>query len=159
MGEIVTIIATDGRQMAADSQAESVYLTTSERKIHLLTPCATHGLSESRVLLAGAGVRSVVHWLRLWVKDPSISRPEPITPLTVDDWSEILVLGESGRVWRVASDMLLWEREEAPQAIGSGCRYVIGALDAGATLQAAMAIALSRDKGSGGEIHVMGFDQ
>ena len=133
----MTTIATDGHTMAGDSQVtgggERVGLT---QKIWQT--------ADGRIVGA-SGPSSDCQMFNRWMLDGGAK------PTLASDNFSALILMPGGRVFYLCHKLEPVEYL-VPQAIGSGAPYAIGAMMAGASPAAAVAISCERDTGSGGEI-------
>jgi ATP-dependent HslUV protease subunit HslV len=139
----MTTIATDGQTMAADGlrKQHGAIIDTDALKLRRL--------SDGRIVGTCGDVAEgemVVEWLEAGGgKD---DKP------TISDDTVALVLNLDGTV-EIYDHHCRPIRVPAPIAIGSGCEFAMGALDAGASPQKAVVIATRRDPNSGGRISVM----
>lgn len=135
----MTTIATDGRSMAGDGQAGRGDLITraSAVKVHRLADGSLFG---------GAGDAGQLIDLRAWLEGGG-ARPKAKSLAAFH-------LKTNGELWYYGdneSPVL----SEAPNAVGTGEALAIGAMEAGATPEQAVAIAARRDINSGGAITVL----
>lgn len=135
----MTVIATDGKTLAADTQQNGQYIDRlPARKLYRL---------QDGSLAGGAGlvasVRKLIRWLDGLEKHP----------LDIDDDTCVLVLTPEGRVYY--HDRRLEPVEVgSPAAIGSGAPFAMGAMLAGADPKRAVEIAIELDTDSGGAVTV-----
>lgn len=133
----MTTIATDGKTMAADTQAGDPYIQPfSAEKMHKV----------GKELIGGAGcygeILAFVNWY------PKKHRPGASEPIL--EHTEMLVVS--------LAKITCWEHSffpfeiPPPAAIGSGAGYAIAAMKAGATPVEAVRIAAELDPFTGGEI-------
>lgn len=131
----MTTIATDGKTMAADTQQHGQYIDQFVlQKIQLI--------DKSLVGVAGNTLCAQLFFQWLWNKK---SEDEPILGKTF----EALIIG---RVVLYMNKRLIPIEVGAPAAIGSGARYAMGAMLAGATPEEAVRIAMQLDPFTGGEV-------
>lgn len=139
----MTTIATDGKTMAADGQAEvsGSILTSDSVKVVRLPDGSLFG---------SAGRR--------------IDRPKAVAymvdggkkPKLVD--FQALHLKVDGSLWYL-NEELEPTRVNVPCAVGSGMDFALGAMDFGASPEEALAVAIERDPSSGGLISVLCLDE
>jgi ATP-dependent protease HslVU (ClpYQ) peptidase subunit len=145
----MTTIATDGKSMASDgnSTINNTIISGTTSKIRLLPDGSIFGAS-------GDACQGDV--LFDWLAADPDTRGE--YPQLKEVWA--LVLAPDGKV--TAWDDMSAGRGcmvNAPIATGSGERYAMGAMDAGAGPVEAVMIAAKRDPFTGGEITVCHIDQ
>lgn len=138
----MTTIATDGRSMAGDGQCcdhTGSIVNTSKRKVVRLT--------DGRIAGAAGNSFDIASWIG-WLNGGK----DGACPV-VEDVFVGLILNLDGSVSWVD-----WKGRETaaptPCAVGSGQNYALGALEFGASPEAAVAIACRRDPYSGGDIAV-----
>lgn len=145
----MTVIATDGRTIAADSQ------TTfgSERGLRSTEKIVVDG--DARRIYAACGV-SILPVLVQWHKDGADPGKMPVLG-GAENWSLLVLDRYEGQLRMV----LYWKDAPYPQIIdppfgfGSGGEFATGAMDAGASPQEAVAIAIRRSTSCGGAIQVV----
>lgn len=142
----MTTIATDGETMAADG------LCTQHGTVIDRNRVKVHRLEDGRIV-GGCGDTAdnelVVEWLAAGAK----SGEEPVIS---DAGSVVLVLHPCGGV-DIIDRQCRPLRIPTPIAIGSGCDYAMGAMDAGASPERAVEIAAARNPNTGGKITVLGL--
>lgn len=137
----MTTIATDGRSMAGDGRITRGSLITGGEALKIFR------LSDGS-LLGGAGDADAVHELREWLDKGGCAK-RPKTPNV-----HMLHLWANGECW-IHCDNHSATKTGLPTAIGSGDHLAIGAMEAGATPEEAVAIAAKRDVNTGGRITVL----
>lgn len=138
----MTTIATDGKSMAGDGQVQDhcdMIVATDRHKVFRL--------SDGRIVGAAGNSADAHAWCK-WLdnnKDgPCPIQSEQFAGLILQCDGSVLWVDHKGRE----------ELTPTPCAIGSGQEIAIGAMDAGATPDQAVAIACKRDIYSGGTIRV-----
>lgn len=138
----MTTIATDGKTMAGDGQAEAcnTIICTSRAKVVRLSDGSLFG-SAGR----GADNIAMAKWLENGCdgKKPGFKRFSG------------LHLFPDGRLEYWSEDVDVPTPVDAPCAVGSGMDFAIGAMLHGATPEEAVDIAAKRDPGTGGKITVL----
>ena len=136
----MTTIACDGKSMAADGQAQAggAICCRSMVKVFALSDGSLYGACGD----SGDGERHMK-----WVDEGCEGAP----PEKLDTDFGFLCLRPTGRLFEGGSSALLTEIE-APFAVGSGGEIALGAMDAGATAEQAVAIAASRNPHTGGKV-------
>lgn len=134
----MTTIATDGKTMAGDGQADigDTIMVTNHRKVRR---------TDEGVIIGCAGNSVDAQRFHAWFKEKG---PKPRFKSI-----QVLVLYPSGRLEYWNEEMEPTEMQ-APCAIGSGMDFAIGAMMAGADPGEAVRIATMRDPFSGGDITV-----
>lgn len=135
----MTTIATDGRSIAADSQvgAECKHGTVSK----------LHRASDGAVLGCAGYVTDLsvfVDWYETYAKSYINDGRLAPKPDRLDTNFDGLILRPDGTILNVANDGTYFEHT-APAAVGSGCRFAYGAMDAGCDPARAVLIACGRD--------------
>ena len=137
----MTTIATDRKTMAGDSQINGPYTLPKEfRKVRLI----------KGALIGCSGRTAQAELFFKWWADRCPVDAEP----KVDDNFEALVVFD-GRVWAYDIEMLPIDTG-VPAATGSGMRFAMGAMMAGASPKEAVEIAMKLDPETGGRIRVVG---
>jgi ATP-dependent protease HslVU (ClpYQ) peptidase subunit len=133
----VTTIATDGKTMAGDGQAEAcrTIISLSRQKVTRLPDGSLCGC-------AGSGVDAIA--FAKWLADggPRPKFKDSMSALHLKADGSLDYYSERGEPSPV----------EAPCAVGSGMDFAIGAMLFGAAPEEAVAIASQRDPGTGGKI-------
>lgn len=140
----MTTIATDGKSMAGDGLATRRDMITCETAIKV------HRLADGS-LFGGAGDKPELAALRAWI-DGGEKGPRPKAKDMV-----ALVLKPSGELWYYTESA--GAPTEVPNAVGSGEELAIGAMEAGASPEEAVAIAARRNTATGGKITVLELNQ
>lgn len=139
----MTTICTNGRAMAGDTLATlgSEPVRISRQKVHRL--------SDGRIV-GVAGASGFADRVLRWVERGAHVDDAP--KATGPDGYSVLVLEPNGRVTYCDSSVPQLLEVGSPAAIGSGREYALGAMAAGATPEAAVAIASRLDVYSGGVV-------
>lgn len=136
----MTVIAFDGKTMAADKQGESGYIKTVRTKIRRLNGC----------LIGGAGTRhvveSVIAWLIAGAKPEQF--PEPATKGEAD----ILMVKPDGSIYLIQSGPHFTQLENRFFAIGCGADAAMAAMHLGYDAKHAVEVACIVNTGCGGGI-------
>lgn len=134
----MTTIATDGKSMAGDGQAEiaETIMVSNRRKVYR---------TDEGVIIGCAGNSVDAKRFRAWF---GTKGPKPRFKSI-----QALVLYPSGKLEYWNEEMEPTEMT-APAAIGSGMDFALGAMGAGASPAEAVKIAATRDPFSGGDITV-----
>lgn len=143
----MTVIATDGHTIAADS----LMTYGSERAAQ---PAEKLIRKDGRIFaVSGVGIMNVlVDWF-LGGADP-----EKAPKLGPDGQWGLLVIESDGRMNYLTSTMPYMQRAAPPFVLGSGGDFALGAMHAGASPAEAAAIACKLDVHCGGDIVVMYID-
>lgn len=134
----MTVIATDGRVMAADGLIVDgdTIVSTQGQKLRRLSDGSVIGV---------AGEMATLDQYAAWMEGGRLLPPD------VEKGTEALVLGVAGSVsWLDHRGRFLPAPSRA--AIGSGKAYALAAMDAGAGALHAVAIACGRDPWCGGQM-------
>lgn len=142
----MTVIAWDGKTLAADSQSSFGNLPTyGEQKIFRIT-------NNGRTILFGATGRGAdCVTVRRWLEG---SRDKPDQ---VKDTFCAMAITEDRRIWQMMDDFVWAHVNKKFYACGSGVDYALGAMAHGATAEQAVRIACSLDVYCGGEIRRLTF--
>lgn len=132
----MTTIATDGKRMAADTWQTGNYIDQfALQKMEVI--------EGTLVGVSGSPLHALLFFE--WLREGN-SNDEPI-------------LGKAFRALRVSSlGVWFWDKQltpvevGAPAAIGSGARFAMGAMLAGATPEEAVRVAMELDPFTGGEV-------
>jgi ATP-dependent protease HslVU (ClpYQ) peptidase subunit len=134
----MTTIACDGQLMAGDG------LVTREGMI-VGQGVAKVWRARDGAILGGAGTYGFDKALTAWWEagaEGAFPHGKEINALILKPDGSCLFVGDCGYP----------TEQELPTAIGSGCEYALGAMDAGATAEQAVAIAAKRNPTTGGKI-------
>ncbi|MGL4441444.1 MAG: hypothetical protein ACRCUE_19505 [Bosea sp. (in: a-proteobacteria)] len=141
----MTVIAFDGRTLAADKRACVGGMARTVTKIHRVGPLLVGGSGESSF------IANVIEWVRNG-RDPATF---PATQKDKDDWQTVMVVEPDGSI-------LIYERtphpirwEDKTGAIGSGRDYAMAALHLGKTAREAAEVACAFDCGCGNGIDTL----
>lgn len=139
----MTIIAWDGKMLAADKQSTSSGLRSTVTKIRR---------AQSGALIGWTGTQDAGILMADWYEAGAILEKLPKSQADKEDWSALIVI-DGGRVLRYEQWGVPFVIEDAFIAFGSGRDYAMGAMARGATAREAVAIACRFDNGCG-----MGID-
>lgn len=141
----MTTIAWDGQTLAADSCSWSGGCRRRVRKVFKVT--AADG---RRFLVAFAGDGCFALAVLAWMRGER-ERPDPLAFIKPDDISNqcALVIDEKRRVWQLGCSLVYSRMRERFYAFGGGQDFAWGALEAGATAQQAVRIAIKRSDYAG----------
>lgn len=135
----MTTIATDGKSMAGDQGMGADCLHGLINKIQR---------AKDGAILGSTGQAFDYPGFLAWYEDGCEGEPnvtEDFEGLILKPDGTILCVDEKGRHFV----------HPAPAAVGSGCRFAYGALDAGVDLKRAVEIAIGRDNHSAGEVVIL----
>lgn len=135
----MTTIACDGKSMAGDGQSDAcgTIISTQGMKVHRLSDGSLFGMAGAREDRA-----PIIEWLEHGGKKPKVQRLSAI------------VLKPCGSLWYY-NELLNPSSVDVPCAVGSGMDFAFGAMEMGATPEAAVKIASKRDPHTGGKITVL----
>lgn len=135
----MSVVAWDGKTLAADRQATSCGLRTATHKARRLA---------NGEVIAWVGDKDYGQALALWYERGRDAAAWPEFQNDKDDWSRLIVAGESG--------VRTYERQpielvdlDAIQAWGSGRDYALGAMAMGADAAEAVQVACRFDANCG----------
>ncbi len=137
----MTTIAFDGRTMAADTQQSGDFID------QFRAPKIV-GSKDRRILTAGAGRVSSIERLRAWF---FAGADLALLPQLEEKDDSTLLIVQGGKVFELDREGFLIE-VGAPYAIGTGAKFAMGAMLAGADARQAVRIAIKLDPDSGGRI-------
>lgn len=143
----MTVIAWDGRTLAADKRTDYGGCIQVVTKIYRAGECLVGGAGEFAFILA------MVEWVRNG-RDPA---QFPAHQRDEKDWQPTLVIEPSGQplMYERTPYPIRWERPFG--AIGSGKHYAIAALHLGKTAAEAVAVASEFCPGCGNGIDTLTF--
>lgn len=137
----MTTIAWDGTTLAADRASWSGNSKYRVRKVHKVV--AADG---QKFLVAFAGDQAFANLVLRWMR----GGPHPGAYPNSDEVTIGVVIDEKHRVWRLDSQKLSYSQIlERIHASGGGQDFAIGALEAGATAEQAIRIAIKRSDMAG----------
>ena len=137
----MTTIAWDGETLAADRRLAG-WMDTGK-----IFP-----LSDGRVL-AGAGWMDEVLEVAAWLNAGGDERDKPnVQAEDAEDATDYLLLDGGKLYWLTAPYLRPIEVRDGMAAIGSGAKYALGAMEAGATAAEAVLVAARFDPGTGGGV-------
>ena len=135
----MTIVAWDGRTLAADKRSTVAGLVRTVTKIWRVNGTLVGGCGDAAFVLA------VVDWLRAGA-DPA---KYPASQRDKDDWQPVLVIDTDGRPMLYERSPFPIKYEDPFCAMGSGRDYAMAAMHLGKTAAEAVAIASLFDNGCG----------
>lgn len=141
----MTVIAWDGRTLAADKRSCSGTVYNIVTKIHRV----------GNVLVGTSGDLAFALAMIDWVAKGRDPAAFPSHQRTKDDWQPTLVIEQDGTTsfYEQTPFPIRWERPFA--AIGSGREYALAALHLGKTAAEAVAVACEFDPGCGNGIDTL----
>lgn len=140
----MSVIAYDGKTVAADKQATCMGLRLTATKIKTLL---------SGEVLAWTGEQDSGEMMAAWYADGADPKKWPSCQNDKDLWCRLIVFGTDGKVKTYERQPVAFAMEDATMAWGSGRDYAIGAMAKGADALEAVQIACRFDNGCG-----MGID-
>jgi len=143
----VSVIAWDGKTLAADRQATSGNLRRTTTKI------TRHG----DVLIAGTGTQSSTQAVREWILEGA--NPSSFPSLPADDPSAVWVINRNGTVVKFENSPFGMVYHDKVFAEGSGRDFALGAMFMGADAVKAVEVACVYDIYCGGGIDTLSFDE
>lgn len=148
----MTTIAFDGTTLAADRCSWSGGARRRVRKAHKVT--APDG---RKYLVAMAGNGSLADAVLAWMRGGQ--RPNPLDFIKPEDLQNqcALVIDEKRRVWQLGADLTYTHTTEKIFAMGAGQDFAWGALEAGATAEQAIRIAIKRSDYAGLGVNTVRF--
>lgn len=151
----MTTIAWDGTTLAADQCSWSGGVRRKVRKVFKLERAVGF---EGEVLVAFAGTASYCLQVLAWMKGQG-ERPTPERHFKPDEMDrQCAVLIDYGRrVWACSNDLNWQQHDESMFANGAGQEFAWGALEAGATAQRAVEIAIKRSDYAGFGVDTVTF--
>lgn len=135
----MTCVATDGRTMAADSRVTNdanTILSDEELKL---------ARTKAGWIVGIAGTPDLLH--------AAVQALETGKQPMLDSDTTLLVLLPGGELRRYSEDG--WARSQVPDAIGTGHKHALTAMDCGKSPAEAVAMAIRRDPFCGGKVMVM----
>ena len=159
----MTTIAWDGKTLAADRLA-----ITSNNGFLAVPKIHKFHLATGTLLFAGAGSLDAVLAMYYWVQEGCRRDYYPPSQ-TGSDWAEILVVHEKPQgvcgYQKKTGHLFVYMQSPFPliadinqYALGSGARYAVGAMSAGASAENAVLIASRFDKGTGDQVETLDFE-
>lgn len=141
----MTVIAFDGKTLAADKQASFGGLLRTVTKIHRI----------GSLLVGGSGEVAFIGNMLEWIRNGRDPATFPASQRDKDDWQPIMVVEPDGC-------MLIYERSPHPVrwqdrfgAIGSGRDYAMAAMHLGRSAAEAVGVACALDAGCGNGIDTL----
>lgn len=149
----MTVIAWDGRTLAADKRVSFQGLALTTTKIHLLPFGQT---PEESVLVAmmgdGGSAEEMLHWLRRGAKAENFPERQK-----ADDWASVVVFYPSGVIAKYERTPYPIFLEDERVAFGSGRDFAIAAMHCGKSAREAVEIACLYENSCGNGIDVLRF--
>ncbi|MEO1658261.1 MAG: hypothetical protein AAFR65_11095 [Pseudomonadota bacterium] len=138
----MTTIAWDGTTLASDSQGSGSFIYENGPKVFEHNGCL-YGIAGDR-----EAVEQAVRWIKASNLDPSSGEPPNLQTENVGG----LMINPQGECFVFEKRLIPFE-VSTPHAEGSGQRFAMGAMLAGATAEDAVRIAIELDQESGGTVH------
>lgn len=126
----MTVIAWDGRILAADRQATNCGMKFAATKLHRM---------KDGSVAAASGDASGGIIMRQWYDDGADLTKYPECQKS-DGWARLVIAKPDGTVWYYESQPAAILSEQVPQAWGSGRDFAVGAMMAGADAEKAVEI-------------------
>lgn len=145
----MTTIVTDGRIIAADSLATAGNTKVMYAKDKIMVGGSDRG---GPAVFAVSGHAAMLPPLARWVERGMLDEPPKATGEN-SEWNLLII--DRGGARRIESGVPHPFEVSFPHAMGSGRDFALAAMDAGASPERAVEIAISRDVWSGGEIQVV----
>lgn len=150
----MTTIAWDGKTLAADQCAWSGGVRRRVRKVFKIES-PERGL----LLVAFAGTASFCLLVLDWMKgDGERPNPKDFYPHEEMDLQCAVVIDRALRVWTLSNDLYWQEMRETIYANGAGQEFAWGALEAGASAERAIEIAIKRSDYAGFGVDTVSFE-
>lgn len=127
----MTVIAWDGKTLAADRQATNCGMRFETTKIFRLADGS---------VCAATGAHAAATIMRQWYEDGADLSKYPECQKTTDDWARLVVARPDGAVWWYEGLPAALRCESVPAAFGSGRDFAMGAMLAGADARRAVEI-------------------
>ena len=142
----MTVIAWDGRSVAADTQCSSG---------GYLSPIPARKIIKRGEFVYGIAGWSA--WFEAWIKwHETGAHPACVPTSGVDaEQSGNFLVFQAGKAFSCSAQMPYLQEVGAPDAWGSGCDFAIGAMHAGADARQAVEIAIACSPSCGGSIDVI----
>lgn len=141
----MTVIAYDGRTLAADKRASYGGMICTVTKIHKV-----NGL-----LIGGAGDFTFVMAMIEWVKSGRVISEFPAAQASKDDWQSVVVIELDGSISLYERTPFPVRYEQPHFAIGSGREYARAAMALGYDSVRAVETAILLDTGCGNGIDTL----
>jgi len=139
----MTVVAWDGKTLAADKMGDSGGLKRTTTKIRRF----------NGGLFGSSGSASRGDQMLAWIEAGADPDKVPAFQLSSDDYQAVMVVRDDGTVWLYGCSAYPWRMEDAFHAIGSGRDFAIAAMHLGQTAAQAVAVACQFDISCG-----MGID-
>lgn len=144
----MTVIAWDGRTLAADKQGTQHNLKMTVTKIHKINGC----------LLFSSGELSRVTALYHWFEQGALESNYPDFQNVRETYEPLTVIKPDGRIWRYEMSAHPFEIEEVQYACGSGRDFALAAMKVGKNAVQAVEIACEFDPNCGMGMDVLTLD-
>jgi ATP-dependent protease HslVU (ClpYQ) peptidase subunit len=140
----MTVIAWDGKTLAADKLGDAGGLRRTITKIHRF----------ENGLFGSSGLGSHAAHMFDWIKSGAHPEDVPAFQLT-DEYQSVMVVRNDGTVWLYGQSAYPFRIEDPFHAIGSGRDFAIAAMYLGFGAQHAVHVASQFDTGCGGGIDTL----
>jgi hypothetical protein len=144
----ITVIAYDGRHVAADSQTT---FSDKQRSLHPKTKLTVKG----PVVYAHLGCDALQRPMIEWYENGHDATKAPVDK----DGDTMLLIFEAGRCMSICTQYPYVTERKAPEAWGAGEYFALGAMLAGATAERAVEIACMVDIRCGGPVQVIDLQE
>ena len=141
----MSVIAWDGKTLAADKRACLWTLIATTTKI--FKACGA--------LVAYSGDACFGEEMLAWFKDGSDPLKFPPLQRDKDDWSGLLVVWDSGEIWKYERSPYPLKFPKQLFAIGSGRDFALAAMYLGKTAEEAVEVACVFDSGCGNGVDIL----
>lgn len=141
----MSVIAWDGKSIAADKQATCAGLKLTASKIRRL---------DTGIILAWAGEQDSGEMMARWFIGGQDPAKWPACQSDKDLWCRLIIVDRDGFVSTYERQPVSFPMEDKAMAWGSGRDYALGAMARGATAREAVEVACRFDIGCG-----MGIDE
>ena len=145
----MTVIAWDGKTLAADQQGEMQWIKTSRTKVHLLSG-ASH---LAGCLVGGAGERWLVESMLVWLEGGA--DPEKYPQGMKDELATVLLIKPNGEAHLYMKGPHTSPIGNKFIAIGSGGEAAMAAMHLGCDARKAVEVAMAICTGCGGGIDTL----
>lgn len=145
----MTVIAWDGRTLAADKRCCSAGMIRTVTKIHRI----------GDVLVGGSGDLCFVLQMHQWIRDGRKPENFPSAQRDKDDWQPVLIVETDGTPSIYDRTPYPVRYEDHFCAIGSGREYAMAAMHLGKSAREAVEVAIALDAGCGNGIDVLEYQR
>ena len=147
----MTVIAWDGKTLAADKRAVQGSLIRTTTKIFRS--------QRVKALLAYAGEAAGGNEMVFWFESGAVARDFPEKQRDPDKWAGLLVVYRDGTLHRYEHTPHPVVFEDATHALGSGRELALMAMHLGKTAKEAVELACLFDSGCGNGVDTLTFDK